>query len=85
MGFISKNIDNDVNFDQINHKVYNSNGCMLKKNDLSKIDIGKYVSGWAKTGPHGILNKTILNAEETINNLRIHLDKNVLKEVNNDI
>jgi hypothetical protein len=34
--------------------------------------------GWAKTGSKGILNETILNAEETINNLRNHVERKFL-------
>jgi hypothetical protein len=53
---------------------------MIDKHNNQKIEIGKYVVGWAKSGAHGILNRTILNAEETLNNLKNHLEKNLLKE-----
>jgi hypothetical protein len=37
MGFVSNNIDSDVNFDDKNRVVNNSYGCMINKKDDTKI------------------------------------------------
>jgi hypothetical protein len=40
------------------NKVPNSNGCLMNKD--KKVEIGKYVSGWCKSGPHGVIDQTLL-------------------------
>jgi len=36
------------------------------------------VVGWLKTGPKGIIDQTFIGAEETVNNIRRHYEKNVI-------
>jgi adrenodoxin-NADP+ reductase len=42
--------------------------------------VGKYVVGWLKTGPKGIIDQTFIGAEETVNNIRRHYEKNFLRD-----
>ena len=66
------------NYDSEKKKVSNSDGCVIKI-DEKKIDIGSYAVGWCKNGPKGVIDETLLSCEETFNNLRIHLDNNLLR------
>lgn len=38
-----------------------------------------YAVGWIKTGPKGIVDTTFKNAEETVNNIRIHVNRQLIK------
>lgn len=55
----------------------NSNGCVFDHN--GKIQIGHYAVGWCKSGPKGVIDETLNNCEETINNVRIHIKNNLLE------
>ena len=57
--------------------MHNSDGCVIGRK--GKLDLGVYAVGWCKTGPRGVLDETLLGCEETVNNLRIHLDNNLLE------
>lgn len=50
----------------------------MVKND--KVDLGYYAVGWCKTGSQGVIDTTLLGCEETINNIRIHIENGVLEE-----
>lgn len=57
-------------FDFDRNTVRNENGCVVKN---EKVDIGCYAVGWSKTGARGVIDTTLLECEETLNNIRIHL------------
>lgn len=58
-GFQVKNIDGSKTK---SNKISNSNGCVI--NDSSdKVLLGRYASGWCKTGPQGVIDQTLLGCE----------------------
>lgn len=75
MGFKSESVM-DEHFNRKRSVANHANGVVIK-ND--KVDIGVYATGWVKTGAVGIIDSTLLNCEETYNNLRIHMEEGVLE------
>lgn len=58
-GFQVRNIDGSKTK---SNKISNSNGCVI--NDSSdKVLLGRYASGWCKTGPQGVIDQTLLGCE----------------------
>lgn len=58
-GFLVRNIDGSKTK---SNKISNSNGCVI--NDSSdKVLLGRYASGWCKTGPQGVIDQTLLGCE----------------------
>jgi len=57
-GFEVRNIDGAKT---TGNKFPNSNGCIVK--DGEKLEVGKYASGWCKTGPQGVIDQTLLGCE----------------------
>jgi hypothetical protein len=64
-------------YNKSERKVNHSNGCVVQED---KIDIGTYAVGWCKNGAKGVIDETLLGCEETFNNIRIHLNNELLKE-----
>ncbi|KAL4492359.1 hypothetical protein ABPG72_005494 [Tetrahymena utriculariae] len=75
IGYESENIDGiQIPWDFSNNKIAHHNGCVLQHNSKDKIQIGKYASGWVKTGPIGVLDQTMLGCIETTNNIENHIN-----------
>jgi hypothetical protein len=54
-GFEVRNLDGSKTKQ---NKLLNSNGCIV--NETERVQIGKYASGWCKSGPQGVLDQTLL-------------------------
>lgn len=67
-----------VSFDYKASHIPNSNGCVLTKPDSEYMELGHYVSGWAKTGAKGGLYDVFCDAEETFNNFDLQVKKDKL-------
>jgi hypothetical protein len=63
-------------FDPIANKLKHSNGCMVNEN--GKVESSSYAVGWCKNGPKGVLDETLLSCEETLSNIKTHIESNLL-------
>lgn len=73
IGYYSLPIPGIGNFDESNHVLPNSHGCVLEAKNSDKFRVGIYCAGWVKTGAKGIIDTTMKGAEETYNNLKNHI------------
>lgn len=67
-------------FDEKNNIIPNSGGCVLTGPGAREYYLGKYVAGWIKTGPVGVLDATFRSSEETFNNIRLHIENDKLSK-----
>jgi len=65
-------------FDYVKGIIPNSNGCMLTGVDSEYSHVGKYVAGWIRQGPIGVIDTTLKGSEETWVNMRRHLENEKL-------
>jgi hypothetical protein len=65
-------------FDKKNSLIPNINGCILTEPDSDYYKVGKYAVGWVKSGATGVIDSTLKGAEETFNNMVLHLNHNKL-------
>lgn len=79
IGFHSQSIDG-LQYDIVKGYVPNSNGCILSTLREDLVEVGMYVTGWAKSGAQGMVVNTFRNSIETVNNVRNHLSKRYLTE-----
>lgn len=61
IGYESINIAPDqLPWNSYSSTLSNQNGCILQASDSKNIQIGKYASGWVKTGAVGVLDQTMI-------------------------
>lgn len=79
IGYTSTPLDEAVNFDHERGVIHNDYGCVQRKGHPGQVEVGKYAVGWVKTGAKGIIDTTFKNAEETVNNIRVHVMRDLVK------
>jgi len=73
IGYKGYCLDRDnVPFDDEKGIIPNSNGVMLTEKNSQYAQIGKYVAGWIRQGPIGVIDTTLKGSEETWVNMRRH-------------
>lgn len=75
IGYECENIEPDViKWDEKKSTIANENGCVISSKDSQKIEIGKYTSGWVKSGPKGIIDQTMIGS--MVRKLKLNLQIN---------
>lgn len=77
IGYLSKPIQG-IPFDSEKKIIPNSNGCILTEPNSEYYTVGRYCSGWVKSGATGVVDSTLKGATETYHNMYYHLEKGKL-------
>ena len=74
IGYKGYNLEpENLPFDYKNGVIPNHSGCMLTAPGSESFQVGKYVAGWIRDGPIGVIDTTLKGSEETWVNMRRHL------------
>ena len=80
IGYESRPIKGEV-FDPERKLIPSAHGCVLSAPGSDQYQVGKYASGWVKTGASGGLDATFRSSIETVNNLRVHIIHDKLEKL----